>query len=959
MDLNRALGALVMTCLTAGAAVAWAGTAEPGAQPVRGAHRPEAAGRVVRVFDFEERGDPERPDFNPEPVPRHWVRAQHNPPERERPGFPLGNKAGYDLETAHGGAVSVVLPTLGGSTALRLAPALLPVFPSTDYSVRAWARVEGLSHARGFLTAQFTDAKGEPVEGSRGWSAPIGGEQGGAAPEGGGWREVVVNLPGRWPGAAFVQVELLLLQPEQFQPAPVSGSHHVWSEDYTGSVWFDDVQVMQMPRVELRASTPAGVSGGRGPGFSVNVQDLTGEAIEGTLTIRDVDDVVVASLTRNLGAGGGRLDWAPSLPGLGWYGAELELRSGGAVLARKTCAAVWSPGGPSGGGRTEDRSRRARGRFTLIVEGLDPSQDAYLGALAEAAWCGRVVVALPESGGGQGGPSRLDRLRAQVDPLLRGNVEVEVWMPRVPEDLAASLRIDPGDPLALLELPPASWMPGLRDVLDVFGQRVQRWSIGSGRDHATLMRGDLASRVATVRAGLARSIPGPVVVLPWRADWAWPEGVAGAKSAADALTIELPSGLPLEAVSALSREWAEKRRGGGGGVSVVIEPLDAERFGRRAAAEEMVKRAALVWEGLDPWRAPGAGPRDVGLAIRQPFRRAESAGSAFQPEATLAAWRTIVERLGPRRVAGRLPGSPGVTCLVLVDAEPGGAAGAGGPSRGSLLVWSDGSDADAHVTAYLGEGPLRVVDVFGNERALEGGRAGSPQRVAAGVSPVFVEGINEQLALFIEGLSLEPSFVNAVASEHEHWLAVTNPWPVRLTGEVQLAAPEGSRAKSSWRFSPTAPMPIVLGPGERVRLPVTFSFSAAEEAGPTALRAIVRLNAGRAYPAMSLGVPITIGLRDLDLGASVILSPTEAGPDVVVTATVSNTGSRARTMQVETTAGGEASQQQPVSNLGAGETVVRRFVFKDAAGRLSGRRVRVTLVDAEGAERLNRSVVVP
>ncbi|MBL8759015.1 MAG: hypothetical protein JNK35_11355 [Phycisphaerae bacterium] len=294
-----------------------------------------------------------------------------------------------------------------------------------------------------------------------------------------------------------------------------------------------------------------------------------------------------------------------------------------------------------------------------------------------------------------------------------------------------------------------------------------------------------------------------------------------------------------------------------------------------------------------------------------------------------------------------------------MDAAPGGAAGAGGPSRGSLLVWSDGSDADAHVTAYLGEGPLRVVDVFGNERALEGGRAGSPQRVAAGVSPVVVEGINEQLALFIEGLSLEPSFVNAVASEHEHWLAVTNPWPVRLTGEVQLAAPEGSRAKSSWRFSPTAPMPIVLGPGERVRLPVTFSFSAAEEAGPTALRAIVRLNAGRAYPAMSLGVPITIGLRDLDLGASVILSPTEAGPDVVVTATVSNTGSRARTMQVETTAGGEASQQQPVSNLGAGETVVRRFVFKDAAGRLSGRRVRVTLVDAEGAERLNRSVVVP
>ncbi len=980
---SRAFSALAVFVLAASLAPGSQPATETTEPPGTTVRRPEAAGRVVKIFDFEERSDPARPDFNPEPVPRHWVRAQHAPPERDRLGFPLGNKAEYDQTVAHRGKVSIRLPTAGGSTALRLGATLLPVFPNTDYAVTAWVRTQDTRHTRAFLVAQFTDAKGDAIPGAIARSGPLTGEA---------WREVVVALPGRWPHAAFVQIELLLLQPEQFEGRAISGKHHVWEQDFQGAAWFDDLCVMQMPRVELRASSPVNIGIGRdattAPTFSLRVQDLTGEAIEAALTLRDVDDRVVATATRALGAGGGRFDWMPTLPAYGWYEATVELLGGGGegqpgvAVGKARCAVIWGPPGggeaqtdgavqatpsakttPGGTATDRDIARRVRSRFGLVVNDLHANQDALLDALVDAIGAGRVTIAIPEeterdhgnTSGAAGtakanDSARLERLRHQVDPLLRERVQVEFRVTGVPDDLARVNDIDPGDPLALFELEPTKWMPAFRDVLDVFGQRVRRWSLGSGRDHATLMRPDLVERLTNVRTGLARSIPGPLLVLPWRADWAWPAAATGSQPAVNGLSVEVPHGLPLASLSDLATQWAAQR-GEGVGLEAVIEPLPEGLYGRRAAAEELAKRAAVLWEALDPWKNGG---KETALALRQPWE-AGASGGAFEPDATLAAWRTLMSRIGPRRIAGRLPASPGVTCLVLVDA----ASSRDGPGRGALMLWSDGSDSDAHITAYIGDHPLREADLFGNDKPLPPGRPGMPRRLAATPTPVFIEGINEHLALFIEGLSLDPNFVDAVASEHEHSLVLKNPWPVRLTGEVQLAPPEGSRVASTWRFSPTAPMPFALGPGESARLPIAFSFSAAEEAGPASIAAIVRLSAGTTYPPMALGVPIRIGLKELELTPSLVLSPTSSGPDVVVTATITNTGTRPRTLHIEALASGIPSQQQPVSNLGPGETVVRRFVLRDAAQQLAGRRVRVTLSDAEGSERLNRSVVVP
>ena len=52
-------------------------------------------------------------------------------------------------------------------------------------------------------------------------------------------------------------------------------------------------------------------------------------------------------------------------------------------------------------------------------------------------------------------------------------------------------------------------------------------------------------------------------------------------------------------------------------------------------------------------------------------------------------------------------------------------------------------------------------------------------------------------------------------------------------------------------------------------------------------------------------------------------------------------------------------QQLQLSDLPPGQTVNKRFVFRNAARTLSGQRILVGLSDSEGASRLNRAVTVP
>ena len=161
--------------------------------------RPAAAGRLVRVFDFEEQ------QTNPGEVPQFWFRNQ-DMASRSKPGFPNWNRGVlvYDEQLACDGHGCVRLPTQGGSSSLMLETGVLPIFADTDYRVFAHVRTDGLKFARAALIARFVDTQGNVIAGSERMSEPLQSDQ--------TWRQVTVDLTSADSRAAFIQLELVLLQ---------------------------------------------------------------------------------------------------------------------------------------------------------------------------------------------------------------------------------------------------------------------------------------------------------------------------------------------------------------------------------------------------------------------------------------------------------------------------------------------------------------------------------------------------------------------------------------------------------------------------------------------------------------------------------------------------------------------------------------------------------------------------
>jgi hypothetical protein len=224
---------------------------------------------------------------------------------------------------------------------------------------------------------------------------------------------------------------------------------------------------------------------------------------------------------------------------------------------------------------------------------------------------------------------------------------------------------------------------------------------------------------------------------------------------------------------------------------------------------------------------------------------------------------------------------------------------------------------------------------------------------------VFIEGIDPMLALFCTRLSVEPAFLPAVQTEHDLSVVVSNPWPQAVTGKLQVIPPGNAEARRRWSITPDGIVPFSLGAGQTKRIPFTIAFPFYEETGQKDFGVVVRLATDRELPPILLPLSLRVGLQDLALEPDVQLSPRLDGPDVVITANVTNRGSRSRMLKLEAVAAGISTQQTLIADLPAGEVVIKRIVLKGMAAQLTGKKVHISLADADDQERLNMSVRVP
>ncbi len=916
-------------------------------------NRPKFADRVVAAFDFEE-GD------SPLPVPANWVRGQHDPKvPRIRPGFPIWNLAVLDSTKAHSGTTSVKLPTRGGSTSLLLRRGALPVLPGADYRVAAWVRTQGLVHARASLEVTLLNDRGEPLPGKRFRSKAIRAER--------EWTLVDVEI--RNANSAFIQLDLLLLQPTQYLEAAPRFEELVTLEDVSGSAWFDDITVAQLPQIDIALNTPGNIiPQDTRPGITVVARDLTGEDLSVKVRILDIDGREIDAA--EFAFRGGRMSraWEPTLTELGWYRAIVEISDGVRIVGADTLDFAWvlsdrlsgsagSPAPPLGAGLVGGSPDRAR--FGVIVEVHDP---AFLAALPTAAAnMGVGAVSLPawwDTANPAGGVDAVNLLLPILRELRDNWQDITLVLDRVPGDLADQLGISDEDVLAVLEAPQEQWGPTMLPLMDRLGQLVQRWQAGRVASEKLITDPLAAQRLDLFEYQLKRLVPEATLAMPWPFDMPLDSSLLASQERS--LVLSIPGEVPPAGLASAAPYWAESARGSRP-FEVVLRCQDATAFGYRYAAEDFARRALEAWAAFGPVHDTLENQGGT-IAVVDPWVWTGGTRGDLRIRPEAAVMRNLVERLIDRAGSTDVALAPGVRAMLIeprMDAPEGRGA--------ALAIWAaPGENIPESIDLLLGNKPVRLIDIFGNERPLETSRTEALDlpfhRIPVGLAPVFLEGVDAKLIRFLTTLTLDPPLLEASNSDHLHDLVVTNPWPIPIQGEIYIVEPGGFSSPDgtidrSWRIAPRV-IPFLMEADEIKRFPVDISFSPFEESGRKDLILDVDLNAAQEYGIMRVKRTMILGSDRLRLDISYRLGPSPDGPNVYVDADIVNIGSEPLTCRVSVFATGFPRNSASVTALAPGQTTRRTFLLQDGAIKLSGKRAAVSVEVPDLRLRLNRSIEI-
>jgi hypothetical protein len=910
--------------------------------------RPDMSRRVVRVFDFEEALT------NPLAVPLNWFRLQDNPDSAAAStGFSTFNRAELDFATAYRGQGSVRLPTLGGSTRLRLATGVLPVFANADYLVSARIRTTDLRHARASLVARFLDQAGAPITASELRSEPVvSADQ---------WLPVSILLTGDHHQAAFIQIDLDLLQPAQAAPSARS-AHEVRAEDSTGDAWFDDVAVIQLPRIQLSTTAPANtVIRPEAPELSIFVRDLTGESLRGRIIVQDATGQEAARWESAISAGRMSARWSPPLTRLGWYRATLEVVGGDRRVGAAFVDFVWLPEAGPAGERSPDRPR-----FGVVIQTLEPGQRPAIPELIRRSGAG--AVTLPAWAAGLTAANAdhyVAELKPVVDGLLAQWQSLTFSLDTVPAELVKQFPAAEGDPLAVLANPEETWSPLLYPLLDKYGQSVRRWQLGHLGDELTFRDRALGARLDRADRVISRLVPGPRLVVPWRADRALTSDVLGPRR--DDLDVLVPYAMPADAIAeyaaALRDDLADA--GGPGRAGLIFESLPPEQFGPSASAADLIKRAVEFWSVLGA-DEPGGSSGSARIAIVQPWDWVGQRRPQLMPRADLAVWRTLSDRLSDRRIRGRFPLAPGVVAYLL-------APGAGAPEGrgGALVAWRESAaPAESRLELFLGAGEVTAIDPFGNAavvplRPATIDAAGVPvapvHTLALGDDPVFIEGVDVELLNFLTGIRVEPAFLSSDSLQHDCELILTNPWTLGASGRVYIVQPGGFTERGtldkSWTLTPRT-QDFTIPAGETIRLPLTIAFSPAQEAGVQHLVLDLDVAASREYSRVRFTTPFEVGLDEMRLDIGYRLEGAGDAATVIVEARITNQTQQPLTLEITGFAPGFPRQAASVGRLPPGEHAVRQFAFPGGLSRLRSESVSITVENIETRAKLNKFVTI-
>jgi hypothetical protein len=463
-----------------------------------------------------------------------------------------------------------------------------------------------------------------------------------------------------------------------------------------------------------------------------------------------------------------------------------------------------------------------------------------------------------------------------------------------------------------------------------FGLVVPRWLLTPGADgadgsaalgSAVLIPDDqLRTMVDAVAGALTDFVPDPVILVPWSAEYdlaplASPHGY----------WINIPSFIAPEVLPEYAARWPI----GTQNVYTTFERLDARSYTPDQRVVDLMLRTLWGWRaGL---------PR---MAITNPWSHSGPRGTVV-PDPAFGVWRAMADRLDGRRFAGELTVAAGVRCWVLTGDDPDDTA---------LVAWNEQAlPDDAALSMLLADGPVDVVDAFGNRLATLPNDG--VHHIPLATRPVFIEGVDPRLVRFRASFRISPEYLTSRHQLHEGNVVLGNPWSDTISGTIRLRPPPG------WRITPRIHR-FSIRPGGEVSLPISLIFTNRLLTGSAFAEARVELIADREYN-LNLRAPLEVGVQDLEFVAYWQRDTLRKdSTDLIITESVTNTGDRRVTLTAFVSAPGISRQRRSIGGLQPGQTATRTFRLTDGAILLPGRRVRIGVITQDGA-RLNRILEIP
>ncbi len=922
--------------------------------------------RLVHLYDFEETNDQGVKLGRGLALPPSWYPVGRDPrstdpnfgrlPLHDRlsrmPGFSPHNLVHYsEARDAASGDYSLRLSLDSGNAGAYLQVGALPVVAGSDYLVTAKVRTSSLEHAGARLRTYFVDDAGRRIDTSTRQTPRLRTR--------GEWVAVDLKLPGEHPDAAYIGLEIELIQPTS-DPRHILGNQQIVLQDVKGEAWFDDIAIWQLPHVQLSTGSPVNITRDpAGPHWDVSVRDLTGGELVARMTVYDHAMNIVARERRSMGWGRpSRWRWSPALPGFGWYLTELTILESSEprhfqtwekpeekaarlaaerVIARTYNAVLWLPA---------EQGAYARGmpspdaeRFALVAEGMSTRELALLPELARAAGLGTVIVSAWDRETTLGALDlRLETLQRVVAPLRIDHKRIEISFSPVPEELEHHRGIDSSHAADVFAAEESVWMPYVQPILVRQGQQVNTWQLGTADEPILAYRPELPATVARMFEAFRHWAPAPVIGLPWRLDQ---PARPGLDSARVSYAVQWPGAMPpdrlvehLDGPAGLADAPSVRR--------LHLRPVSAERMPHPARVTDLAIRMVHAW-------AENA----TGIALPDLWTPGLERRESLLPDPLLGVAANVAQRLVGYRAVGRLNLGEDRVALIFqqqTDASDADGEAQADPHRdGMIVAWNIKAPPDeARLAMYLGESPT-AYDVWGNAAPVDLEPDGL-HHVPLTDTPTFITGIDTRLALFRGGFHVDEPFVASTRTLHNRTVELTNPWPITVSGSVRFTGPEG------WTIRPHRHQ-FSLAAGKTMYVPVTLQFPVQEVAGGKMLTADVEVTADRRY-GIQLATPLELGLEGVRLEASLALEPGTAPgtTDAAVTCIITNTGGSELMLNAFATLPGHARTERLVPRLEPGQTVIRRFRFLDAAPALARDDIRLGVRETNGPAVLNKSV---